>query len=137
MYASKAASQYAAVNKQTGVEGASPHQLIQMLYEGAIENLAKAKGCMERKDFAGKGQTLGRAINIVGGLQSFLDKEKGGELAENLDALYDYISRQLFEATMTNDIALVDEAIGLIKKVKEGWEGIKEEADQIHAGTGR
>lgn len=131
MYTNKAANQYAAVNKQTGVESANPHQLIQMLYEGAIENMARAKGCMERKDFSGKGDTLGRAINIIGGLQSFLDKEKGGEVAENLDALYDYMSRRLFEASKDNDIAIVDEVIGLVKEVKMGWEGIKDEATAI------
>ncbi|OUR90544.1 flagellar export chaperone FliS [Gammaproteobacteria bacterium 42_54_T18] len=131
MYTNKAANQYAAVNKQTGVEGANPHQLIQMLYEGAIENMARAKGCMERKDFSGKGDTLGRAINIIGGLQSFLDKEKGGEVAENLDALYDYMSRRLFEASKDNDIAIIDEVIGLVRVVKTGWEGIKDEASKI------
>ena len=131
MYTNKAANQYAAVNKQTGVEGANPHQLIQMLYEGAIENMARAKGCMERKDFSGKGDTLGRAINIIGGLQSFLDKEKGGEVAENLDALYDYMSRRLFEASKDNDVAIVDEVIGLVREVKTGWEGIKDEAASI------
>lgn len=131
MYVNKAASQYAAVNKQTGVEGANPHQLIQMLYDGAIESMAKAKGCMARKDFSGKGETLGRAINIIGGLQSFLDKEKGGEVAENLDALYDYMGRRLFEASKDNDIAIVDEVIGLVREIKTGWEGIKDEASQI------
>ena len=131
MYTNKAANQYAAVNKQTGVEGANPHQLIQMLYEGAIENMARAKGCMERKDFSGKGDTLGRAINIIGGLQSFLDKEEGGEVAENLDALYDYMSRRLFEASKDNDIAILDEVIGLVREVKTGWEGIKDEATAI------
>jgi len=131
MYTNKAANQYAAVNKQTGVEGANPHQLIQMLYEGAIENMARAKGCMERKDFSGKGDTLGRAINIIGGLQSFLDKEKGGEVAENLDALYDYMSRRLFEASKDNDVAIIDEVIGLVREVKTGWEGIKDEAASI------
>lgn len=135
MYTNKAVNQYAAVNKQTGVEGANPHQLIQMLYEGAIDNLAKAKGCMVRKDFAGKGDTLGRAINIVGGLQGFLDKEKGGEVAENLDALYDYMSRRLFDASLNNDVAIVDEVIGLIRELKVGWEGIKDEASQLFEAT--
>ena len=135
MYVNKAANQYAAVNRQTGVEGANPHQLIQMLYEGAIENMARAKGCMERKDFAGKGDTLGRAINIIGGLQSFLDKEKGGEIAENLDSLYDYMARRLFEASANNDTEIIDEIIGLVREVKTGWEGIKDEAGKIFETT--
>lgn len=137
MNANKALNQYARVNKQTGVEDANPHQLIQMLFDGAIENMMKAKGCMERKDFSGKGALLGRAITIIGGLQGFLDMEKGGEISQNLDALYDYCTRRLYEATSTNDTAIVDEVVGLIREVREGWVGIKDEAAQILDGAGK
>jgi len=120
---------YANVAKSSAIESASPHQLIAMLFEGALTRLATARGCMERKDFAGKGEQLGRAISIVGGLQSFLDMEKGGDLAKNLDALYDYITRILFDASIKNDIGKVDEAVSLIRTIKEGWDGI---ADQVN-----
>ena len=128
MNSRNALSQYNAVNKQTGIEDKNPHELIVLLFNGAIDNLVKTKGCISRKDFAGKGETLGRAITIIGGLQGFLDKEKGGEIAENLDRLYDYCSRRLYDATLNNDIACIDEVIGLIREVKEGWEGIAQEA---------
>lgn len=132
MIASKALKQYANVSKRTGIEDATPHQLIMMLYDAALDNLMTAIGCIERKDFAGKGQTLGKAITIIGGLQGFLDLEKGGEVARNLDRLYDYMGVRLYDATLKNDIAAVNEVVGLLKTVREGWEGIKEEANRIH-----
>ncbi|MCG8670716.1 MAG: flagellar export chaperone FliS [Pseudomonadales bacterium] len=133
MNTNKALSQYNAVNKQTGVEDKNPHELIMMLYDGAIDNMVRAKGCIQRKDFAGKGETLGRAITIIGGLQGFLDMDKGGEVSQNLDALYDYCSQKLFEATKDNDEKVIDEIVGLIKEVREGWVGIKDEAAEIFA----
>lgn len=133
MNMNKALSQYNAVNKQTGVEGKNSHELILMLYDGAIDNLVKAKGCIQRKDFAAKGETMGKAITILGGLQGFLDMEKGGEVSKNLDALYDYCARRLYEATKENNISIVEEVIGLIREVREGWAGIKEEAAEILA----
>lgn len=132
MIASKALKQYANVSKRTGIEDASPHQLILMLYDGALESLMTAIGCIERKDFAGKGAALGKAISIIGGLQGFLDLEKGGDVALNLDRLYDYMGRRLYDATINNDIAIVNEVAGLVKTVREGWEGIRDEANQIH-----
>ena len=91
MNVAKGAQQYAQMNKQTGVESANPHQLIGMLYQGALDNLQQAIGCIDRDDFEGRGRHLGRVITILGGLQGFLDHEKGGEIAKNLDSLYDYM----------------------------------------------
>ncbi len=132
MIASKALKQYANVSKRTGIEDATPHQLIMMLFDAALDNLMTAIGCIERKDFAGKGQTLGKAITIIGGLQGFLDLEKGGEVARNLDRLYDYMGVRLYDATLKNEISAVNEVVGLLKTVREGWEGIRDEANRIH-----
>lgn len=131
MNMNKALNQYQSVNRQTGIEDKNPHELILMLYQGALDHLVKAKGFIQRKDFAGKGDAIGRAMTIIGGLQSFLDMEKGGEVAKNLDALYDYISRRLFEATTDNDESIIDEVVGLIKEVQEGWLAISGEAASI------
>ena len=133
MNTQKALSQYNAVNKQTGIEDKNPHELIMMLYDGTIDNLVRAKGCIQRKDFAGKGETLGKAITIIGGLQGFLDMDKGGEVSKNLDSLYDYCSRRLYEATKDNNEELIDEVIDLVREVRAGWEGIKDEAAQLLA----
>lgn len=133
MNMSKGAQQYAKLNKSTGVEEANPHQLIQMLYQGVLDNLQQSIGYMERKDHEAKGKTIGRAINILGGLQGFLDQEKGGDIARNLDSLYDYMMMRLFEATKENDAAKIHEVISLVREIKTGWDGIAEEAAAILA----
>ena len=131
MNISKGAQQYAKLNKSTAVEQANPHQLIQMLYQGALDSLQQSLGHIERKEYEAKGKTIGRAITIIGGLQGFLDHEKGGDLSRNLDSLYDYMSVRLFEATRENDQAKVREVIGLLREIKAGWDGIAEEAARL------
>ena len=118
---------YQRVNTQTSITDADPHKLIQLLYNGAIERINMAKARMQAKDYAGKGQLIGKAIEIIGGLRSFLDFEKGGELSAQLEALYDYMERTLLEASMKNDVEKLDEVLGLLRSVKEGWDGIRQE----------
>lgn len=124
---------YQRVNTQTSITDADPHRLIQLLYNGALERINMAKARMQAKDYAGKGQLISKAIEIIGGLRSFLDFEKGGELALRLEALYDYMERTLLEASAANDMEKLDEVAGLLKSVKEGWDGIREEAVQQRA----
>jgi flagellar protein FliS len=118
---------YQRVNTQTSITDADPHRLIQLLYNAAIERINMAKARMQAKDYAGKGQLIGKAIEIVGGLRSFLDFEKGGQLSAQLEALYDYMERTLLEASAKNDIAKLDEVLTLLRSVKEGWDGIRQE----------
>ncbi|MEQ5814574.1 flagellar export chaperone FliS [Marinobacter sp. NFXS11] len=119
---------YQRVNNQTSTIDADPHRLIQLLYNGAIERINMAKARMQAKDAAGKGQLIGKAIDIIGGLRSFLDFEKGGELAPRLEALYDYMERTLLQASAKNDVEKLDEVLSLLHSIKEGWDGIREEA---------
>ncbi|MEP3825905.1 MAG: flagellar export chaperone FliS [Marinobacter sp.] len=119
---------YQRVNTQTSITDADPHKLIQLLYNGAIERINMAKARLQAKDYEGKGKLIGKAIEIIGGLKSFLDFEKGGELATRLEALYDYMERTLLEASAKNDMAKLDEVISLLRSIKEGWDGIREEA---------
>lgn len=126
MYGS-GAKHYQQMNVQTSVMDASPHQLITMMFDGLISRLAMAKGFIGRKDYEGKSRCLGSAITIIGALQDALDSEQGGEIAENLDRLYLYMTRRVFAAGVANDVDIIDEVIGLVKTVKEGWDGIREE----------
>jgi flagellar protein FliS len=119
----EALKQYQKLGIESEVSHASPHRLIQMLFEGALGRLAAAQGAMERGDLAVKGEMLGKAIGIVGGLRSSLDME-AGELSERLDQLYEYINLRLLEASAQNDIAKVTEVIQLLKTVKSGWDEI-------------
>jgi flagellar protein FliS len=127
----RGAAQYTRVNTESGVENASPHKLIQMLIDGALARLNVARGMMQQRQLAAKGENISRAISIIGGLQASLNMEAGGEIAENLFALYDYMTRRLFEANKNNDIEAVEEVIGLMKQIKEGWDGIEEQARQL------
>lgn len=124
MNAMAAMRQYQNVNTQAQAVDASPHRLIQMLMEGGLTRLAQARGAMERGQFAMKGELIGKAIGIIGGLRAGLNLEEGGELAENLDNLYDYMTRRLLEANLKNSVEPLDEVAGLLRNVKTGWDAI-------------
>jgi flagellar protein FliS len=97
------------------------------LFEGALGRLAAAQGAIERGDNAAKGELLGKAISIVGGLRSSLDMD-AGELSERLDQLYEYINLLLLDASRHNNVEKVNEAIQLLKTVKSGWDEIAPQA---------
>lgn len=119
----EALKQYRQLGIESEISNASPHRLIQLLFEGALARLAAAQGAIERGDLAAKGELLGKAIGIVGGLRSSLDMS-AGELSERLDQLYEYINLTLLEASRQNDAEKVNEAIQLLKTVKSGWDEI-------------
>jgi flagellar secretion chaperone FliS len=123
-----AAQHYSSVKTQSNVLDASPHRLIQMLFEGALERIAQAKGAMQQRQIARKGELIGKAINIVGGLQGSLNDREGGELAAHLDGLYDYIIRRLVKANFDNDPEILDECGRLLSELKIGWDAI---ADKV------
>ncbi len=112
---------YQKVAVESGVDSASPHTLIKMLFEGAIARLQNAVSCMENHQIERRSELISSALSIIGGLQDSLDLEKGGTLAENLDGLYDYMQRQLFRATVDNDASLIVEVRGLLETLNEGW----------------
>ena len=124
MNAMTAMKQYQSVNTQAQAVDASPHRLIQMLMEGGLTRIAQARGAMERQQTALKGELIGKAIGIVGGLRAGLDLQQGGELAVNLDSLYQYMVSRLLEANVKNDAAPLDEVAGLLRNVKSGWDAI-------------
>ena len=119
------ANAYRQVGAHSGVENASPHALIQMLFEGLFQSLNAARGAMERGEIEEKGRHLGKAVRILQeGLAAGLDLEKGGELAGNLKLLYDYCVKQLTQANVRNDPALVEEVMGVLQPVAQGWKEI-------------
>lgn len=123
----QAAQNYSSVKVQSGVADASPHRLIQMLFEGALERIAQAKGAMLQNQIARKGELIGKASAIVGGLQGSLNDKEGGELAANLDGLYDYIIRRLSKANFDNDPEILDECGRLLGELKSAWDAIADE----------
>ncbi|MBV1884953.1 MAG: flagellar export chaperone FliS [Gammaproteobacteria bacterium] len=117
---------YKVVGNQTGVVDANPHRLIQMLFEGALDRLNMAKGFIEHDNIEARSIYINKAISIIGGLQSSLNNEAGGEIADNLDSLYDYLMRRLYDANRQNSIEMVEEVLVLLKEIKSGWDSISE-----------
>ena len=114
--------------RQTGLAAASvetdPVKLIALLLGGAIERLAQARGAMLRDEREAKHAALGRAISIIERLRLVLDRKAGGQLAENLGNLYDYMLGRLPAANLANDPAVVDEVAGLLREIKSGWDAM-------------
>ncbi|WP_369821640.1 flagellar export chaperone FliS [Rhodoferax sp. OV413] len=121
----RAASAYKRVGAQTSVEGASPHQVVCLLFEALMQSLYAARGCIDRGDLEGKGNALSKAVRILDeGLKLSLDIESGGDLALNLRGVYNYSILQLTTANLKNDAALVDEVVQLIAPVFDAWKSI-------------
>jgi len=122
MYARNAANTYAQVGIQTGAMSASPHQLIVMLFDGARAAIARARFLMEDGQIAAKGKAISMAINIIdNGLRAALDHQAGGDIAADLELLYDYMSRHLMLANLRNDAALLTEVDGLLENLASAW----------------
>ena len=122
------AKAYANVHLESRVADASPHRLIQMLYEGALERIAQAKGAMQQNQYARKSELINKAVSIIGGLQGSLIDAGDGELTANLDNLYDYMIRRLMQANLKNEEQILDEVVALISDIKGAWDQIVEEA---------
>jgi flagellar protein FliS len=120
-------NEYRSAGMEGVVEEASPHLLVHMLLQGAMDKIAAAKGHMQAGDVALKGENVSKAISIIESLRVSLDREVGGELAANLNDLYDYMGRRLLEANARNEIAMLDEVAGLLGEIKSGWDAIPPE----------
>ncbi|WP_085248172.1 flagellar export chaperone FliS [Gilliamella mensalis] len=116
---------YEQVNLETRISQASPHQLIVLLFDGALNAIKLARLYIQKGNIVGKGNAISKAINIVdNGLKSCLDLEKGGEIAENLDRLYQYISQQLVLANLHNDQEKLQTCFDLLNNIAESWREI-------------
>jgi len=125
MNAKSALSFYKQVNSLTGVVDADPHRLIQLLLDGALDRIAQAKGALIAGDSAAMGEALGKAIGILSGLQGSLDLERGGDIATNLNRLYDYMSIRLLDVHREKQPASLDEVVDLLGTIKSGWDAIR------------
>ncbi|EHD22014.1 MULTISPECIES: flagellar export chaperone FliS [Brenneria] len=125
MYTRNGSQAYARVGLESGVMSASPHQLIVMLLDGAKSAMVRARILMQQGDIANKGIALSKAIDIItNGLKAGLDVEKGGELAENLSALYDYMAQRLMIANLHNDVKVIEEVEALLENIADAWRQI-------------
>jgi len=105
-------------------EQASPYQLVALLFQKLLGNIATAKGAISQNNFDKKGTELSNAIAIIGVLEGSLDFEKGGEISNNLASLYTFCSEQLLVASTDNNVEKLDEVIQILLPIKAGWDAI-------------
>ncbi len=118
-------NEYARIGIETGVAAATPHRLIVMLYDGAIQACILAIKHIENGDIEAKGLALSKAIMILeSGLRLSLDKKVGGNIAKSLDSLYGYMSNRLYIANIKNSTEPVNEVLKFLLDLRGAWEAI-------------
>ncbi len=127
--------EYRKVGAHGGIQNASPYRLVQMLMQGAADRLAAARGCIERGEVAGKGENCSRAIRILDELRDGLDMERGGEIAANLDRLYEYMNRRVVMGNLRDDPEAIDEVLRLLGEIRAGWDGIRDQVETTNQGV--
>jgi len=120
----KAMESYGADNLASQASVANSVDLIQMLFDGFIESLNAARGHLQHGAISEKCKSLARASRIVIGLQSSLDFQKGGDLAQNLNELYSYVTRRLLQANAQNDLGALEEIHGLMSEIRQAWKEV-------------
>ena len=119
--------------------GADPHQLIALLYEGALLAIGRAREEIRAKQTGAKGKSISMAIAIIGeGLNACLDRKAGGKLADDLSALYDYMVKRLVDANVNNDVSALDEVAKLLQELKDAWDTIRPQVVGVagnHSGS--
>jgi flagellar protein FliS len=117
-------NQYRTVGAAGNLADASPHQVVKVMLDALLSRIAEASGHIERGESQAKGEKIGKALGLIEALTLGLDKERGGELAANLERLYDYASRTLLKAQLENRTDLLKEVSALLREIKLGWDGI-------------
>jgi flagellar protein FliS len=119
------AGAYQQVAVETGVEAASPHQLVSMLFDGFFAAVHRARGALRAADMQGKHRAISQALSIVDeGLKAALDIQAGGQLAHDLSALYAYVGKRLAQANLNSDEAALEECLNLMAPLQEAWVAI-------------
>jgi flagellar protein FliS len=118
--ASRAAQAYRRVES----ESRSPLELVVMLYDGALRFLGEASAAAARGDLRSRARAISRVLAIVAELQNTLDLEKGGDIANQLDDLYTYITSRLLDVALRNDVTAVEEARKLLTPIRDAWSQI-------------
>jgi len=115
---------YQSVSAHGSVAQADPHRLVQMLFDGIAERLTAARGCIERGEVGRKAKLLHSCITLMAELRGSLNMADGGEIAQNLSSLYDYMIRQLLLANVETEASKVTEVLSLLNNIRSAWVAI-------------
>lgn len=118
-------SNYHAVNLKAQTANASPVQLVLILMDGLLEELARTRAHIAAKRYELKARGLDKCVDILNGLSSALDLENGGEVVQNLARLYDYCAWRLYKSGLELEVAMIDEVVGLLVRIRGGWQGVQ------------
>lgn len=122
----KGINQYRQVGIKDQIATADPHKITQLLMQAVLENLAVAKGCIERNDLANKAKPIAKATSIILSLRNTLDHEVGGDITRNLEDLYNFMLDRLAEASIGNDAEKLEDVIKVMLPIKSAWDQIPE-----------
>lgn len=117
---------YHAVNLGAQTAQASPVQLVLILTDGLLEELARARAHIAAKRYDAKARSLDKCVDILNGLSSSLDLDSGGEIVQNLERLYDFCTQRLYKAGQLLDNSMLDEVVNLLTTLRQGWAGLQE-----------
>lgn len=120
----KGLSTYRNVTAYGGLAEATPYRVIQLMLDAVLARITEACGHMERGEVAAKGEKIGKALSIIEALVLSLDKQRGGDIAVNLERLYEYAARTLLKANLENRVDLLKEVTSLLREVKLGWDSV-------------
>lgn len=124
---------YRKVSLESEISVASPHRIIQLMFNGALERIAQSRYAIEQGDQVAKGVYISKAVGIITGLSSSLNMDAGGEIAKNLNSLYDFMLRRISEANLNNDVQALDDVAVILRDIKEAWDAIPADKHHISA----
>ncbi|NHZ98772.1 flagellar export chaperone FliS [Massilia sp. CCM 8734] len=122
---SDAYSDYHSVNLDAQTARASPVELVLLLTDGLLDELARARGHILGKRYEQKAISIDKCVEIINGLSSSLDFEQGGDVVENLARLYDFCAARLHGAGIKMDPAMLDEVVEILGTIRQGWLGVQ------------
>ena len=121
---------YKKVNIESTIMSSEPHQIILMMFDGALQSLAISKGAIERKDFELKSQTVTKFMNILSALRNSLDFDAEPIVSRRFDDLYIYCIDVINEVSLSMDGSRIDEVIELLKPLRNAWFEMPESSKQ-------
>lgn len=124
---------YKKVSVDSQLSAASPHKIVQMLMAGAIERLIQGKAAMQQGNIPVKGERLGKALDIIISLRGCLSMDDGGDIARNLDQLYEFMISQITRANQSNETQPIDDVVDILREIKSAWDQIPTEYHNLTA----